>query len=167
MGGEGVSSAAPDLSVLVVCHHHVCAISTRWVERLLVADDVVRRPAAPGCDVVEIERDLVGAFSLGELLGLDRQENAWILLRIPVDQAQVRVALAVGACLSVVPEPTVFPLPASLFRKRAGAIRGFFLASEAGVQRADLPIGLVLELPSLLTSAELQAAQSLRVGVPP
>lgn len=157
-----MSDDARELSVLVVCHHCVCSISTRWVERLLASSDVERRPAAEGCGVLQVGSQLVGAFSLGQLLGLTPQENAWVLLRLSLKETDVQVALSVDACLSVVPRPAAAPLPTSLFRKRAGAIRGAFSAAQAGVTRANLLLGLDIDPQALLTNAELAAVLALQ-----
>lgn len=144
-----------ELFVVVVCHAFPCALSSRWIVRLLLPDEVRVRDAG----VIEVEDRLFAAWNLGEMLGLDPLGDAWILLDVPHDGASVPIALQTGACLAAQPLTTRFPLPSGLFHARRGALGAAFVAKEVGAGQFGL-VGLYFDAARAWTREELDRSKS-------
>lgn len=170
--GSPETDVRPDepgpLCVLARCHFLVCAIETRWIERLAMPEDVhdqpdQRRPDGPW--PVHCGGNRYAGWDLGERLGLAATASAWVLLRLPHGPQQLAVALRTGPCLVVRPVLGAALLPAWMFGVRGRGIRSAFrLASmlESGAAGA----GLWLDAVRLWTEHEMRASAALVAGAP-
>ena len=147
---EAVPSRVPqrELAVIVRCHDVACAIPTRWVERLVLPEDV----AVFGPNVAVANGKRYASWDLGELLGLAPLHGAWVLVRLPGDAGEIPLALRTGPCLGVQTLPRRVDLSPRLFISRPGAVAGVF-ASTAAFQGALC--GLEIDLSRLWTPTEL------------
>src|SRR5207247_1093431 len=92
-----------ELCVVTACHDLLCALPVRWVERLLLPQEVatvVTAAPKPWSLLLVGERQLA-AWNLGTLLGLAPLTAAWVLLRVPHRGGELSIALNTGACLVV------------------------------------------------------------------
>jgi hypothetical protein len=138
-----------ELGVIVSCHDMVCAIATRWVERLVLPEDVVEL----GPNLVNVAGTRYAAWDLGERLGLSPLRAAWVLMRVPMP-----IALRTGPCLVVEPLPERIELPPLLFVSRRGAVAGVFASKR---WHDEALFGLELDVDHLWTPAELAASATL------
>lgn len=152
-------SPRSELCVVVACHTFACAIPVRYVERLALDEDV---KAVPGRSaVVESNGERFAAANLGTLLGTPQLGQAWVLLRVPVANGVVPIALRTGPCLMVRQVAIEAPLLPGLFERRGAAVLGAFTA---GTQRGfaeQIAYGLVLALHQLWEPRELEHLRKL------
>jgi hypothetical protein len=152
-----------ELCVVLSCHHLVCAIPTRWIDRLVQPEEVATiAPAAAPADASAPRLVLVGerrfaAWNLGTLLGLAPLDTAWVLLRFPHRGDELAIALHTGACLVVQPLTPGIGLPAGVFSARAGAVASAVTTAAFKV-RVEAEVALWLEPAKLWTGDELDAA---------
>ena len=88
-----------ELCVVTACHDLLCALPVRWVERLLLPQEVatvVTAAPKPWSLLLVGERQLA-AWNLGTLLGLAPLTAAWVLLRVPHRGGELSIALNTGA----------------------------------------------------------------------
>lgn len=152
-----------ELSVILECHALVCAVPALSVERLALRDEVtLEGPSTDldGTSTVLASGTRFAAWDLAQLLELGPLDVAWILLRIPSSEGPVPIALRAGACLVVQRLPPPMPLPESLFRARARAIRGVFAASVRRAAGSGDTVGLALDPAHLFTAAELHRSRA-------
>ena len=158
---------AGDVSVLVRCHDHVLAVSTRYIERLLLPEEIakVELISDPSGDKSEKGRRAVAlihgqyyaAWDLGQMMELPSLANAWMLLRLPRGESEVALALRTGPCLAVHPVYKPVPIPPGLFKARRGAFIAAFDGAQIGPSEGVL-VGLCLEPSALWSEAELSAS---------
>ena len=144
-----------ELGVVVRAHDLVVAIPARHVVRLVLPDEItVLREGAPG--LVEAEGgETFAAWDLGEILGRESLDAAWVLARVPrPGAADLKIALRTGACVVVETLPDALALPSALLATRA---RAFPAAFPARANHGGALYGLVLDLPRLLSPAEVLA----------
>ncbi len=161
-------------SVVFRCQNFVFATFVRWVERLLLHDEVslveVRGKGARSKELA-LEGQTAGKlvriggqdycpWNLGTMLGLEPTSGAWILLRVPHHGTEVRLALEIDACLLVKPVVEVNWLPPELFRARTHAITGAFPLGQV-LPGAVEAIGLTLDAGVLWTAEELESSVAL------
>lgn len=156
---------AGELSVFVKCHDATVAIATRWVERLVLAEEgrllPPRRespPPQPGVQLAEIGGRIYAAWDLGKMLELPPQDAAWVLLRIPHAGRELPLALRTGVCLIVQPLHSVVRLPAGLYRSRRLALSGAYPTRSLKGRISSALVGLRLDPLSLWTPQELDAS---------
>jgi hypothetical protein len=148
-----------ELSVVVACHTLVCAISSRFVSRLVLNADIDGPVDRPG-GVIRCGGDRFASFNLGSMLGLPPLTTAWALLGIPHPQGTVSIALRTGTCLFVRHVDIDAPLPPGLFASREAAMIGAFVAGTRYGLDESLAYGLVLDPEQLWSDAELDAART-------
>lgn len=138
----------------------VVAIDAASVSRALRTSDVSARRVEGGLHALELEREAVPAWDLGELLGLGVMTQSWLVIERELGKARRRFGLRVGRCVSVRTLPPTVPIPAGIFAARGGALAAAF--STAGVDELDgYPSGVVLDLRRLLSAPELEAGLRL------
>jgi hypothetical protein len=154
-----------ELFVVVGCHGLVCAVATRWVSRLLLADEVeAPRAARPEGEVVSIGGRRCAAWDLGGMLGLPPLGHAWVLLDVPYGGEEIPIVLRTGPCLTVQPLAAFTALPDGLFRARRGMLPAAFPAGEVK-GRTDALFGLCVDPPRAWTSTELEkSVRSISLG---
>ncbi|MGC4088011.1 MAG: hypothetical protein QM756_08960 [Polyangiaceae bacterium] len=164
MTGAALAPAADNLSVVFECHAHLCALPSRWVRRLLLADEgrFVRAglPAgAPlgGRQLLEVSGQRFAAWDFGELVELPPLSASWALLDLPHRGAVLPLALRIGRCRAVARVPTLARLPEGLWRRRRAAFSAAFALTAPGVAAR---VGLFLDPTRLWTEAELEASLS-------
>jgi hypothetical protein len=141
------------LCVLVACHDLVCAIDAATTERLVLGDEVTRRP---GGALVESHGRVYVGWDLGGLLELPPTTAAWVLLHIPHRDRVLPFALRTGGCLAVRTLATTTGVPPRLFQRRPGAFARMFATEAVLASRA--PVGFLLDLRATWTRDELDAA---------
>ena len=158
-----------ELCVVFSCEELVCALPTRWVERLVLPSDVTviagdrAQPEASGetWRLAQVNQRLYAACDLATQLGLEQVGAAWALLRVPHGDRVLPIALQIGPCLVVQPLGRGLPLPAGVFRARSGAVAAAFPTTllESKVKLTD--VGLRLDPENLWTEPELEDAVAL------
>jgi hypothetical protein len=149
--------AAPELCIVVACHTFVCAIPTRLVQRLALGQDL-ERVESGGDALLRANGEWFAGADLGELLGLRPLDGAWALLKLSHRGHHVPIALRTGACLEVRNVAVEAPLAGGLFEQRGEAVLGAFVAEREHAR--DATYGLVLDVQSLFSAAELTRAES-------
>lgn len=160
--GAAREGGAADAAVVFRCQSHLLAVATRWVERLLMREEVRAEEPAAGGGVARIWVDDLpwAAWDLGVMLGMGPLASAYVLLRVPWRAGTTRLALRTGPCLAVQRLPPTWPLRPEVFASRAGAVSAAFDASALG-KPAEALMGYVLDPASLWTLAELELSASL------
>jgi len=152
--------ARSELCIVVACHTFVSAIPVRFVTRLVLVSDVSdAADAGPG--LVRSGGELFVRADLGTLLELPPLASAYAVLHVPHAGGVVPIALSTGTCLVVREVAVEAPLPQGLFKARADAVRGAFVADSSRGFAGGVLYGLVLDLPKLWTPTELDAAARL------
>jgi hypothetical protein len=152
-----------ELCVFVRTQDHVCAIAVRWVERLVLPEEVDAVKARAGNtdralmgrDLVDVDGKAYAAWDLGPMLEQAPLDKAWVLMRLPHEGAEVPLALRTGRCLAVQTLKSITPLPGGLFRGRRSAIGGAFPANAVKGGLGEALVGLWLEPSRLWAPAEL------------
>jgi hypothetical protein len=158
------------LSVYFECQKHVLSMSTRYVEQLVLADDLRRCRTSAGAGavpVVQLGTAKFAAWNLGRMFELPASRGAWILLRLTHEGAVLPMALAVDRCLLVAAQRDATVLPSGLFRARAQALWATFPTAAVADRLAGAVSGLCLDPLALWTRAELdQSAAALVAALP-
>ena len=154
---------APDTAVILRCGPQLLAVATRFVERLLLSDEVGsgERTAGAWPARLWVGGRPFAAWDLGLMLGLGPQGAAQVLLRVPWRGGFIGLALRTGACVAVKRLPKAAPLPSGIFGARPGAILGGFEAAAALGKPDEALLGYLLEPTALWTEEELQASAAL------
>jgi hypothetical protein len=168
-----VSATAParlgeaGTAVLFRCQSQLLALSTRWVERLLMGEEVREEPRPAGQALARawIGGQAWAAWDLGLLLDVGAQDAAHVLLRLPWRDGAVRLTLRTGPCLAVQRLPPTWPLRSELFAGRRGALSAAFEAGAKGGRSGAL-LGYLLDPAALWTPAELDASAALLAPQP-
>lgn len=161
---------APELCVVFACHQLVCALPARWIDHLVLPDEVVflgersrpnerKRPA--GWQLVMVGEYRYLSCNLGTQLGMPPVQAAWALLHVERGGVVLPIALQTGPCLVVQPVGAGVPLPASAFRTRAGAITSIFSTDLLRLKAQAVEVGIRLDPTQLWTGAELDEAAAL------
>jgi hypothetical protein len=165
-GALPLAATAGELCVMLDCGALVCAVPTRRIERLVLSEDagfVAAKGAAPpvtlgGEQLVSVADKRYAAWDLGELLGLGSSKaRSWVLMSVRHERDVLPVALRAGECLVVAPLTATSPVPAGIFRARAGAFTAAF-APEGGRRTASAVVGLLLDPERLFSRTELETA---------
>jgi hypothetical protein len=166
---------ATELCVVLACHHLICALPIRSVDRLALPAAAQPAPAprrsrgaqvtgavaAPA--VVRFGEQSWAAWDLGVMLGVGPSQGAWVLLRAPLDGGEVALALRTGPCFAVQGVRRLSSLPPGIFSARRAALAGTFATAAVKGPRARAEVGLWLEPTRLWEPLELAAsAASLR-----
>ena len=161
-GGASRAGEVAEAAVVFRCQSHLLAVASRWVERLLMSEEVKAEEGAgaEGVARVWIDGHAWAAWDLGVMLGVGSQTVAHVLLRVPWRNGSIRLALRTGPCLAVRRLPPTWPLRPEVFASRLGAVSGAFDASALG-KPAEALMGFVLEPASLWTLAELELSATL------
>jgi hypothetical protein len=156
---------ATQLCVVLACHHLVCALPIRAIDRLALPDAVERAPGRAGPlappEVVRFGEQVCAAWDLGVMLGLPPAQGAWVLLQALLDGAPIPLALRTGPCFSVRGVRPLAGLPPGIFRARRTALTsGFTVTALKGVRAAAQlgHVGLWLEPALLWDPLELEAS---------
>jgi hypothetical protein len=155
-----------ELCVILACHDLVCALPVRWIERLILPDEVAIiaggrqtvEAATRTWQVILVGEQRYAACNLGTLFGLAPLQAAWALLRVPHRGVDLPIAVQTGPCLVVQALAPGVPLPTSLFARRAGCIAAVF-PTKIVRSALPLPLGLWLDPSRLWAESELDAAQ--------
>jgi len=162
--------SAPQLCVLVGCHHVVCALPIPSIDRLTLPEaaqrlvipsrtaDAATASGEPLPAVVQVGDERFAAWDLGLMLGLRPLAKSWVLLRVSHAGKQVPIALRAGPCLAVQNVRKLMKLPPGIFRARRAALTdGFAAAATKGI-RHHASVGLFLDPVRLWEDHELQAS---------
>jgi hypothetical protein len=161
---------AAELCVVLACHHLLCALPIRAVDRLALPDAAQPLPAPPrprgpqatGAvsppSVVRLGEEAWASWDLGLLLGLGPVRGAWVLLRAPLDGGEVSLALRTGSCFAVQGVRRLSPLPPGIFTSRRAALTGTFAAVALKGPRFPAQLGLWIEPARLWDPLELVAS---------
>ena len=144
-----------ELALLVRAGTHLFAIAASRVGRIVLADEIeaaVRRPDGSGR--VQIGGRWYGTCGLGELFGVRAPSGALVLIEL---EADLSIALQVGACLQVATTPPLTEVPPGLIRGRGAGIVGAFASAGVGATHAIAPFGLMIDPAGLLTADERAA----------
>jgi hypothetical protein len=157
---------AQELSVVFACHHLVCALPARCIERLVLPEEVTVLAGhgvageGPWHPVLVGEHRYAGC-NLGTQLGMPAVDAAWALLRRWHRGVELPIALQTGPCLLVQPLGPGVPLPDGIFRERPGVVAAAFptalLRSRAGL----IEVGLRLDPDRLWAEADLDGAAAV------
>lgn len=163
--------AAAQLCVVIGCHHLVCALPIRSIDRLALPDaaqrlvvptskikEKVDPNAGPLPAVVQVGADRFAAWDLGSLLGLGPLAQSWVLLRVSHGGKEVPLALRTGPCLAVQGVRKLMKLPPGIFRTRRSALTDGFAGAATKGGKHHASVGLWLEPARLWEPSELQAS---------
>jgi hypothetical protein len=172
-GSSRVIASATGLRVFVACDPWLFALQAELVERLLLPDQALLDEEHfldknPSLGMLRVGGSAYPAWDLGLLLGLSRQSDAWVLLRLPSTPEPLPLALRTGPCLSaaLLPETALRPLPAALSRERPGLVTGAFSTARLRlVGRRVGPVGLGLDVTRLWSDRERARSAALRATV--
>lgn len=163
------------LRLFVQCHSSLLALETAVIERVVLAEEVrilggtgLRAPALREAGPADLPPIQVGAatyaaWDLGRMLGLPEVTAAFVLLRQPGARGSLSLALRTGPCVrvSVLPSDVATPLPDTLFRARAGALRGVFpIESRGGDDQRGSSVGYDLALERLWSREEMAFSEA-------
>ncbi len=162
-GDLTTAAGASDTAVIFRCGPQLLAVATRFVERLLLGDEVGAGEGTAGTWPARLRIDgrPFAAWDLGLMLGLGPQSAAQVLLRLPFRAGAVALALRTGPCVAVKRLPKASPLPGGIFRARPGAVLGVFEAAKALGKPDEALLGYLLEPTALWTEEELQVCAAL------
>jgi len=161
---------ATELCVVLACHHLICALPIRSVDRLALPDAAQPLPAprrsraarttgaVPAPAVVRLGEQDWASWDLGVLLGMGPAQGAWVLLRAPLDGGEVALALRTGPCFSVQGLRRLSSLPPGVFSARRTALAGTFATAAVKGPRARAEVGLWIEPARLWEPLELAAS---------
>jgi hypothetical protein len=164
------SRAREELCLYLDCAPYLLAVETRWVERLLLAEEVL--VTEPDGSEIAADRPLRGdaivraggaafaAWDLDALLEVKAGRRAWVLMQLPAAPRAAAVALRTGPCLFVRELKASVALPPGLFRSRTHAITHAFAAADVKAGAAAAPVGIQLDPTRLFSNDELDRAQS-------
>lgn len=170
---SALESAHSGLSVFVDASRFLCAVAATWVDRLLLLEELevvvpkgtLRRPVHEGGSGARYGKEAFAVWDLPSLLGQDTTVHAWMLLRFPHGNREMRMALRTGACLFVDELKGSLAVPRGLFTDRPGALSAVFTASELKGRRAleqgqakgksQARLGFVVDPLQLWTETEL------------
>jgi len=160
-GGARRADEPRELCVVLACHQLVCVLPARWIERLVMPDEVASiapvSAEAHAPPLVLVGEKHFAAWNLGVLLGLAPLDAAWVLLRVPHKGATLPIALHTGACLVVQPLAPGVSFPAGAFRARPGAVVSA-LPTSAIKSRLAVDLALCLDPAHLWGEDELDLA---------
>jgi hypothetical protein len=153
-----------ELSLFFRCHGAVLAIAARWVERLLLAEEVAlpegqSRVQGAG-QVIEVAGAPYAAWDLGQMLEVSPMQHAWVLMKVPYAGKEVPMALRTGPCLIVQPLAGSTNLPIGVFRGRRSALAGAFMLKGLKGAAGEGLVGLRLDPSRLWTNVELEASSA-------
>lgn len=96
------------------------------------------------------------------MLAVGPVKEAWVLLKVSHEGAELPMALGVGPCLRVGPIAGITPLPPGLFKERRNALWGTFPTDAIKGRLGAALMGLCLDPLRLWTRTELdQSAAAL------
>jgi hypothetical protein len=165
---------AAQLCVVLSCHHLVCALPIRAVDRLALPDAAEPAPPRAGKskgvgpgglplpEVLRFGEQLCAAWDLGPMLGLPATTGTWVLLRAPLDGGEVSLALRTGPCFSVQGVRPMASFPPGIFQARRAALTDSFAVAKAkGVGAAtQAAVGVWIEPARLWEPLELAASSA-------
>jgi hypothetical protein len=162
---------ATELCVVLACHHLLCALPIRSVDRLALPDaaqPVSRRTSrakgdagVPPPPLVRLGEQSWAVWDLGVLLGLAPAQGSWVLLQVPLDGGAVALALRTGPCFAVQSVRRLAALPPGIFRARRAALAGTFASAAVKGPRAPAQVGLWIEPARLWEPLELAASAAV------
>ena len=152
---ENLSAVPDELCVMLDLGAVVCALPTRWVVRLLLLEEARRADASGG--LLDVGGHRFATWDLAELLGLELEPRAWVLMNLPHRGKTVPIALRTGACLVVDVLGPTLPVPPGIFRARRAAFpAGFDVTRRRKTSQAV--VGLCFDPSGLFTHQELDSA---------
>lgn len=149
------------LSLLAKIGELVVAIDATQIYQIHHTADLPARQLESNLYALELERQSVPGWDLGELFAYGPSNKAWVVVDARMGSATRRFGLRVGACITVRQLPPVRVLPKKLHPSRPGAIAAAF-ATDGIAELAETPSGVVIDLAHLLTPVELESG--LRVA---
>jgi hypothetical protein len=151
------------LSLLALCGDLVVAIDAMSIHEIRRVEETAARAGIRGMSVLELEgelgRELVPGWDLGELLGIETEPSAWVIVDVP--GLPRRVGFRLGRCVTVQSLPVCRAIPLGIFTSRPRAIA-------AGFSTAAIPelmghvSGVVIDLSGVLGESELAAIAEIR-----
>jgi hypothetical protein len=176
---SGRRAPGPDgarMSVVLGCHHLVCALPIAGLDRLALPDAAKLRaaPGRPGSDstggvpapdVVRVGEQDFAAWDLGELLGLAPLSGAWVLLRVKYGGKDLPLALRTGPCFAVQELRRLMPLPPAIFQGHRPALSEAFATSAVRTARLASNVGLWIDPARLWQPGELEASATMLEAV--
>lgn len=147
-----MASAAPRQVLYVRAGGLLFALDAAQVERIVALDQVdaaVVRPGAPPSQV-QVGGRWYAVRPLAELFGGQGESTALVLLEV---EPEVRVALAVAACLRLAPAPPLAKVPPGVLRRGGDGVLGAFVGGELGAS-LGLAVGLAVDVGAALGPRE-------------
>jgi hypothetical protein len=153
------------LALIALCGDLVVAIDAMAVREIRRADETSVRFVDGGPALLALDGELgpevVPAWDLGDLLGIEAEPLAWAIVELPGLGRQI--ALGLGRCVTVESLPVCRAIPRAIFASRPHAIAAGF-STAAIPELADHVSGVVLELSGVFSEGELAVLAQVQEG---
>jgi hypothetical protein len=147
-----------ELAVMVRFGELAVALAAERVSRIAMADEATAATAA--IPSVEIAGEVLPAWNLADLLGLDAEPQAWVIMATSNEPGAPRIALGTGPCVAIAPHGAVTPLPIGVVSAPPVAVAGVFITDPALRDRGVGELGVRIDPLQLIGSAGLAAAMA-------
>jgi hypothetical protein len=148
--------ASHRLALLALCGDLVVAIDAMSIREIRRVDETALRATDDGGSLLELDgelgRVLVPGWDLGNLLGIEGDPSAWVIVDLPGSLR--RVGLRLGRCVTVQALPVCRSIPRGIFARRPRAIAAGF-ATAAIPELTEHVSGVVIDLAGVLGDGEL------------